>query len=184
MSTGDYLIVKQGRRTILGVGQVRSEYRFDEGRSESARPRCRMAEDRRLGSSRLQDLFGHVLADSVSRLLARGLDRDYVAVRAEIPGVRGKSDLGVTTKRALRPRGKTYCEFDELQHDVLQNRIINRTLRSLLRAQLDERVRSRLRRLYRKMDTVADVEITVRDFEWFDFTEIIARTTSLCGCAD
>ncbi len=114
--------------------------------------------------TRLQDLFGHVLADAVARLLARGLERDYVAVGAEVPGVRGRLDLSVTMKRALRCRARTYCEFDELLYDVLPNRILKATLRSLLRVELHERVRSRIHRLYAKMDAVADAVISSRDF--------------------
>lgn len=114
--------------------------------------------------TRLQDLFGHVLADAVARLLARGLERDYVAVGAEVPGVRGRLDPSVTMKRALRPRARTYCEFDELLYDVLPNRILKATLRSLLRVELHERVHSRIHRLYAKMDAVSNVSITTRDF--------------------
>jgi 5-methylcytosine-specific restriction enzyme subunit McrC len=114
--------------------------------------------------TRLQDVFAHVLADTVARLLARGLDRDYVEAEEAVAGVRGKLDLSVTLKRGLLTSARTYCRFDELQHDVLQNRILKATLRSLLAVDLNASLRSRIGRLHRKMDAVSDVPISLRDF--------------------
>jgi 5-methylcytosine-specific restriction enzyme subunit McrC len=112
----------------------------------------------------LHDLFAHVLAERVSRLLARGLDRQYREVQAVISGVRGKLDLTSTLKGNHLASARTHCRFDELQYDVLHNRILKATLRSLLALDLDARLRPRLRRLYQKLDAVSDVRITRRDF--------------------
>ena len=119
----------------------------------------------RIPFTKLQDLLGHVLAEEVARLIARGLHRDYVSQSDVVDGVRGKLDLGVTLKRNLLAEARTYCWFDELLHDVPRNRIIKGTLRNLLRlANLDPSLRERTRRLHRKLDAVADVELTRRDF--------------------
>jgi 5-methylcytosine-specific restriction enzyme subunit McrC len=116
------------------------------------------------GITRLQDLFAHVLAATVTRLVARGLDRGYLAVEEPVRGVRGKLDLSVTLKRNHLANAQTHCQFDELQYDVLHNRIIKATLRKLLEIELDESIRARVRRLYRKLDLVSDVTISARDF--------------------
>ena len=111
------------------------------------------------------DLFAKVLNDGVSRLISRGLDRDYLAVHEDIRGVKGKLDLATTIKRNLLPNGSTHCAFDELSYDVLQNRIVRATLRHLtLVAALDPTQRRRTERLYRKMDAVSDVHLTSRLF--------------------
>ncbi|HLL48970.1 MAG TPA: hypothetical protein VK399_19905 [Longimicrobiaceae bacterium] len=112
----------------------------------------------------LHDLFAQVLADTVSRLISRGLDRGYVEVGDTLAGLRGRMDLGAMLKRGLLGSGRTHCHFDELRHDVPHNRIVKATLRSLLALELDEAVGGRVRRLVRTMNTVADVRVSRRDF--------------------
>lgn len=114
--------------------------------------------------TRIQDLFAHVLAETAARLLARGLDRGYLLQDEPVRGVRGKVDLATTLKRGLLAGSQTHCRFDELRHDVLHNRILKATMRGLLRAEVDAGIASRLRRLYQKLDAVADIRVTARDF--------------------
>ncbi|MDE0103798.1 MAG: hypothetical protein OXN89_15600 [Bryobacterales bacterium] len=113
----------------------------------------------------LVDLFAKVLNEGVSRLVARGLDRDYLDFHADFRGLKGKLDLATTVKRNLLLNGKTHCVFDELSYDVPQNRILKATLRSLsLVATLDPVKRRRTERLYRKLDAVSDVRLTASLF--------------------
>ena len=113
----------------------------------------------------LVDLFAKVLNEGVSRLVSRGLDRDYLAVHEDIRGLKGKLDLATTVKRNLLLNGKTHCAFDELSYDVPQNRILKATLRCLtLVAALDPAERRRTERLYRKLDAVSDVRLTASLF--------------------
>jgi 5-methylcytosine-specific restriction enzyme subunit McrC len=116
------------------------------------------------GFVHLHDLFAHVLAETVARLLARGLDRQYLEVEEVIGGIRGKLDLAATLKRNHLANARTHCRFDELRYDVLHNRILKATLRSLLGLDLNAEVRARVRRLHQKMDSVSDVPISRRDF--------------------
>jgi 5-methylcytosine-specific restriction enzyme subunit McrC len=112
----------------------------------------------------LHEMFAHVLATLMARLLARGLDRQYREVEAVIGGVRGKLDLTATLKRNHLASARTHCRFDELQYDVLHNRILKATLRSLLGLDIRDELQARIRRLYRKLDAVTDVRISRRDF--------------------
>ena len=48
-------------------------------------------------------------------------------------GVRGRFKIDSTLKRSLRTRGEVACQFDELSEDILANRIIASTLRSVRR---------------------------------------------------
>jgi 5-methylcytosine-specific restriction enzyme subunit McrC len=112
----------------------------------------------------LKNLFAHVLAGATARLIARGLDRQYVEVEEVISGIRGKLDLNMSLKRNQLAVARAQCRFDELQHDVLHNRILKATLRALLRTGLDVKVRDHVHRLYLKLDTISDVRITARDF--------------------
>lgn len=116
------------------------------------------------GYTELQDLFAHVLCDTVSGLLSRGLDRGYVGRDEPVRGVRGKVELDQTLKRNHLARAEAHCRFDELEYDVLHNRIIKATLRELLDIRLDPRNAGRVRHLYGRMGAVGDQRITLRDF--------------------
>ena len=115
--------------------------------------------------SGMVDLFAKVLNEGVSRLISRGLDRDYLAVHEDIRGLKGKLDLATTIKRNLLLNGKTHCAFDELSYDVPQNRILKATLRQLVLVPgLDPGHRQRAVSLYRKLDAVSDVPLSRRLF--------------------
>lgn len=109
----------------------------------------------------LQDLFAHVLINGTQHLLRRGLDRNYVCLALDVPGIRGKLDISDTVKRRLHLQAKAHCQFDELSHDVLHNRIIKATLRMLgLVDGLDPTLKDRLAGLYTKLNTVSDISIS------------------------
>jgi 5-methylcytosine-specific restriction enzyme subunit McrC len=116
------------------------------------------------GYTELQDLFAHVLADTVADLLACGLDRGYVTRDEPVAGIRGRLELPDTLKRNLLPAGRAHCRFDELEYDVLHNRILKATLRRLQATELHEKNRRRVLALLKKLDAVADVEVAVPDF--------------------
>ena len=114
----------------------------------------------------VRDLLGKVLAEGTFRLVKRGIDRGYRERRQDIPGVRGRIDASDTAKRALRPRGRLACVFEELSADVLHNRILRSTLRSLLRlTDLDPKVRSEVRSAWRKLDGVSETHLSRRLFK-------------------
>jgi 5-methylcytosine-specific restriction enzyme subunit McrC len=111
--------------------------------------------------TRLLDLFARVLVSGCSHLLKRGLDRGYVLEAEEIPGIRGRLDLATSARRIAFPRGRAVCQFDELSYDVVHNRIIKATLRNLLAVrELDRELSSAARALWRRFESVGDVELT------------------------
>ena len=113
----------------------------------------------------LVDLFGKVLNEGVSRLISRGLDREYLVVQEDVRGLKGKLDLATTIKGNLLLNGKTHCTFDELSYDVPQNRILKATLHNLtLVANFDPEQRRLSEHLYRKLDAVSDVQLTTSLF--------------------
>jgi 5-methylcytosine-specific restriction enzyme subunit McrC len=115
--------------------------------------------------STLPDLLGHALTTAFGRILRRGLDRNYVAREEEVPGVRGRIDLSVTLARNLAPRARTFCRFDELDYDILPNRIVKATLQALACMDgLDGGLRNRAALLYRKLDAVSDIRLRTGHF--------------------
>ncbi len=118
------------------------------------------------GLEKVHDLLGKVLAEGTFRLIRRGIDRGYRGVRKDLAGVRGKIAVGDTVKRALRARGRVTCDFGELSHDVLHNRILRSTLRSLLRfPDLHSAVHREVRHAYSKLDGVSAVRLNRRLFQ-------------------
>jgi 5-methylcytosine-specific restriction enzyme subunit McrC len=107
------------------------------------------------------DLFAQLLRSGVDHLVKRGLDRGYQSDIDEIRGVRGKIRISETMRRGLVKSGRLVCEFDELTHDVLHNRILKATMLHLLRVEgLNPKLRTDLRDRIGYFSDVADIELT------------------------
>ena len=114
---------------------------------------------------RMSDLLGHVLATAASRLVSRGLDRNYVPEEDVVSGIRGKLDLTQTLRRRTMVRGRTFCRYDEFQHDILPNQILKATFLLLLRVpELDQSIRDHLRGVHRHLSGVSEIRLTRGDF--------------------
>ena len=118
------------------------------------------------GLSTVQDLLGKILSSGVNHLVRRGIDRGYVERREDLAGIRGKLAVSETAKRALRSRARAACDFEELSVDILPNRILRTSLRSLLspRITLDGSVRGEVRSAYRRLDGVSRVRLKRNTF--------------------
>ncbi len=118
------------------------------------------------GLERVQDLLGKVLSQGTFLLIRRGLDRDYRDVHENLAGIRGKIDMGKTVKQALRAQGKVACTFEEMSHDVVHNRILRSTLKSLMQLpELHKEVRADVRSAYLKLAGVTVVPLSRRLFQ-------------------
>ena len=118
------------------------------------------------GLERVQDLLGKVLGQGTFRLIRRGIDQGYRNIREDLSGIRGKIAVGETVKRAVRARGKVTCDYQELSQDVLHNRILRTTLRSLMRLpDLHSVVRSEVRSAYTKLAGVSLVPLSRHVFQ-------------------
>ena len=118
------------------------------------------------GLHRIHDLLAKVLARGTFRLIRRGIDRGYRELREDLAGIRGKLAVGETVKRALRARGQAACDFEELSHDVLHNRILRSTLSSLLRLpDLHPEVETEVRNAYLKLHGVGVVLLNRQLFQ-------------------
>ena len=118
------------------------------------------------GLDKVHDLLGKLLAEGTFRLIRRGLDRGYQEVHENLAGIRGKILVGETAKKALRARGQVACEFEELSHDVLHNRILRSTLGSLLHLRdLHADVRAEVRNAFTKLGGISHVQLNRRLFQ-------------------
>lgn len=108
----------------------------------------------------IHDLFGKILSEGTFRLIRQGLDRGYVEVSEDIPGVRGRVDLAATIKRGLLRRGRIACRYGELSHDVPHNRILRAALYELLKLEaLAPEVRTEVGLAYRRLADVPLVRL-------------------------
>jgi 5-methylcytosine-specific restriction enzyme subunit McrC len=109
----------------------------------------------------MMNLFGKVLRDGTVHLLKRGMDRDYQLRRDDVTVVRGKPLHPETASRALATRAKTACEFDELTHDVVHNRILKATVRKMIQIpDLDASIRDGLVAVQRRMPGISEVSLS------------------------
>ena len=113
----------------------------------------------------LVDLFAKVLANGISYILRRGIDRGYLLHLEETGTLRGKVDFNTTLKRTNFSTPQVYCEYDELNYNVLHNQILKTTLDKLIRFQeLDHAIRADLIFLYRTLKEVELIRLTKRHF--------------------
>ena len=113
----------------------------------------------------LVDLFAKVLIGGVSHLLKRGLDRGYVHQNEDTGRLRGKIQFQRSLTYILLRAPKANCEYDELNHNVLHNRILKETIRLLISAiDLDSELKDRLVGLYRRLHEVEHVTLSSHVF--------------------
>lgn len=118
-----------------------------------------------LSAHNLVELFARVLRSGVAHLLLRGLDRAYVPETAELAGVRGRIEIGASTRQLSFARGRAVCTFDELSVDTPANRIIKTTIRRLAaEVTLGPEDAEALRDLYRRLPGVATVPLKDSSF--------------------
>jgi len=117
------------------------------------------------GITDLINLFARVLVNGTNHLLKRGFDRGYILEREETRRFRGKLMFAPSLQRNLLRHGRAACEFDELNHNVLHNRIIKSTLvRLLSNDELDKTSRQHVRELCRRLHEIDAVEVTSKLF--------------------
>jgi 5-methylcytosine-specific restriction enzyme subunit McrC len=110
-------------------------------------------------------LFAQILAISVRSLHRRGLDTGYVVHEEHVSAVRGRILVGETIRCLATKPKQVVCAFDELTCDVLTNRIIKSTIRTILRdPSLARSVRAELRQALHLLAVVTDIELRPRVF--------------------
>jgi 5-methylcytosine-specific restriction enzyme subunit McrC len=116
-------------------------------------------------STQLVDLFARVLTGGIHHLIRRGFDRGYLSFAEEMGRLRGKIDLASSLKKNLLARGRAVCEFDELDHNVLHNRILKTTIaRLVLVEDLDVKLRLGLREILQWLRNIESLRLTSQTF--------------------
>lgn len=80
--------------------------------------------------------------------------------------IRGRIDVGYTGRRGLDRHGRALCRFDELEYDILPNRILKSTLRRLLQLpDLDPEISNQVRVIYRRLTDIREIPLTTNVFK-------------------
>jgi 5-methylcytosine-specific restriction enzyme subunit McrC len=115
--------------------------------------------------TQLVDLFARVLHSGTETILRRGLDRGYMSRHEAIAGIRGKLDVSDTIKSNVLRSAKALCDFDDLSHDVLHNRVLKSTIRRLRNVpDLSSELRELLAETHHRLQQISEVLITEQVF--------------------
>lgn len=96
----------------------------------------------------LVDLLGMLLAEACERLIRDGLLQDYVTHEETLGTVRGRLLPALQVQRHFGRVDRLECRFDELESDVIENRLVAFGLGLARRVCRDEDVRRRLVRVH------------------------------------
>ena len=108
----------------------------------------------------LQDLFAKVLINGCKRLVKRGLNQNYKAISREESSLRGRIAFTPSLRQLSWTQGRMVCEFTELSHNTLFNRILKTTLRNLLFSTgISREHKNELRGLLRVLHEVDSIRI-------------------------
>ena len=114
----------------------------------------------------LVNLFARVVITGTNRLLRKGLDRGYLPLTERIAGVKGKLLLGATIKSIALLNASAWCEFDELDYNVIHNRVIYQTLKNLLvTLGLSTPNCQSIRQLLSRFPQTSEIELSERVFK-------------------
>lgn len=78
------------------------------------------------------DLWAKLFNREVSRLIRQGLVKEYKAIKEETGRVRGKLMFPESIHQQSFYRAKMVCEWDEMDLDIVENRILKSTLEKIL----------------------------------------------------
>jgi 5-methylcytosine-specific restriction enzyme subunit McrC len=108
------------------------------------------------------NLFSRVLVNACRRLFKQGLDRYYNEILNEYNGIKGKIKFKESITKNLFKHGKSICEFDEFEANILQNQLLKATLLRLTKIESVEKdLKIEIWDCYWKLSNVSDISIRV-----------------------
>lgn len=118
-----------------------------------------------VGKNEIAQLFATVLIEGLSHLFKKGLDRGYVEYSEEIQRIRGKIDFPMNIKRNFFKQPRLYCEFDELDYNILHNQILKATVKNMIGCEgLESDTNNKLKNLCLRLHEIDDIGLTKKKF--------------------
>lgn len=105
----------------------------------------------------LLELVALLFADELERLMRRGLLSGYVEKEDELAMVRGRILADRQVLRRFGRLDRVHCRYDELEHDVDENRLLLAALRAVTRHVHSADIHRRLARMRLVLEPVCDL---------------------------
>lgn len=116
--------------------------------------------------STLQEFIIWSLVFQSKELFRKGLLKSYIRNEDNLPFLRGKIILKNQFTNDVQKNVKFFCEYDELEYDNIDNRIIFHTLLQSIRTSISPKLKKEVFMLIEQFSgMVQDVPITVPDIE-------------------
>lgn len=109
-------------------------------------------------AGRLVDLLGLLLAEASTRLVRDGLLSDYVTREETLTTMRGRLRVDAQVRRRFGQVDQLECRFDELETDVVENRLLAAGLAVARRVCVDPGVRRKVIRQHLILSEVCDAD--------------------------
>ena len=111
------------------------------------------------------NLLGKVLVNGCSRLFKMGLYRNYHELEEEIPGIRGRLLIGESLRTLAFQNKKAWCRHDELDHNVLPNKILKATVLRLLQTEeVEAKIHDELKVIYERFAGIDTIQLQRHNF--------------------
>ena len=121
----------------------------------------------------LIELIIMAFVDKCEVLFRQGLVKSYVTHTENVRFLRGKLLMQLQYRNDLRKNLQFACEFDELEHDNLENRIILKTLEVCYLISQDDKIKQNIRRLRHQISGfVSSVPIEMIDFDKISYNRL------------
>lgn len=112
------------------------------------------------------NLLARVLVTGSNHLLKKGLDKAYITVTEEYPGVKGKINFKESLNKQLFKQGKAICTYDVFSSNVLHNQILKSVLRRLTKfSELDQKLKKEVWDCYYRFHEVEELDVQLHDFK-------------------
>ncbi|MCF7802701.1 MAG: hypothetical protein K9N46_05535 [Candidatus Marinimicrobia bacterium] len=111
------------------------------------------------------NLLGKVLANGCTRLFKMGLYRNYHEIEEEIPGIRGRLLIDESLRKLSFQNKKAWCRHDELDHNVLPNKILKATVLRLLQTEeVEAKLHGELKVIYERFTGIDTIQLQRQNF--------------------
>lgn len=105
------------------------------------------------------DLCSAILIKGMSKLIKRGLTRDYIPQREPLSALRGKPEISETLKTNTMVKRQIVCSYDEFSENAYMNRIIKTTMLRLMTSDIAKNRKKEMKRILVLLSNVQLLEI-------------------------
>lgn len=120
---------------------------------------------KRTKGDNLYDLLSLVLCNSVSKIIKRGIYKEYIPINEETYSLKGKINFGESLKKNSFRNGRAYCEFDEFSDDIIHNQIIKATLYNMLKCRdVAKNTKDKVMKLYHYFEHISTIKLNKTSF--------------------